>query len=74
MRGFAVVASEVRVLAQKTQESTGSIQRMISNLQTGSDRATTSMQETLGEGACSRYRWLSPPIGLYKALCCRTTA
>lgn len=48
-RGFAVVASEVRVLAQKTQESTGSIQRMISNLQTGSDRATTSMQETLGK-------------------------
>ncbi|SFB07823.1 methyl-accepting chemotaxis protein [Pseudomonas sp. NFPP24] len=48
-RGFAVVASEVRVLAQKTQESTGSIQQMISNLQTGSDRAATSMQETLGK-------------------------
>ncbi|WP_405125958.1 methyl-accepting chemotaxis protein [Pseudomonas marginalis] len=48
-RGFAVVASEVRVLAQKTQESTGNIQQMISNLQSGSDRASSSMQETLGK-------------------------
>ena len=46
-RGFAVVASEVRTLAQKTQESTGNIQLMIANLQAGSDRAATSMQETL---------------------------
>lgn len=46
-RGFAVVASEVRMLAQKTQESTGSIQDMIANLQGGADRATHSMQETL---------------------------
>ncbi len=46
-RGFAVVASEVRVLAQKTQESTGDIQQMIANLQAGSDRAARSMQETL---------------------------
>ena len=48
-RGFAVVASEVRVLAQKTQESTGNIQQMISNLQSGSDRASSSMQDTLGK-------------------------
>ncbi|WP_053147023.1 methyl-accepting chemotaxis protein [Pseudomonas sp. P97.38] len=48
-RGFAVVASEVRTLAQKTQESTGSIQQMISNLQAGSDRAALSMQQTLGK-------------------------
>ncbi|MEX5629624.1 methyl-accepting chemotaxis protein [Pseudomonas marginalis] len=48
-RGFAVVASEVRVLAQKTQESTGNIQQMISNLKSGSDRASSSMQETLGK-------------------------
>ncbi|MEL7558231.1 methyl-accepting chemotaxis protein [Stutzerimonas chloritidismutans] len=46
-RGFAVVASEVRTLAQKTQESTGSIQDMIANLQGGADRAARSMQETL---------------------------
>ncbi|KAF0252629.1 MULTISPECIES: methyl-accepting chemotaxis protein [Pseudomonas] len=48
-RGFAVVASEVRTLAQKTQESTGSIQQMISNLQAGSDRASTSMHVTLAK-------------------------
>ncbi|MFJ1340887.1 methyl-accepting chemotaxis protein [Pseudomonas caricapapayae] len=48
-RGFAVVASEVRTLAQRTQESTGSIQQMISNLQIGSDRASSSMLETLGK-------------------------
>ncbi len=46
-RGFAVVASEVRTLAQKTQESTGNIQQMITNLQSGSDRASVSMQHTL---------------------------
>lgn len=48
-RGFAVVASEVRVLAQKTQESTGSIQEMIANLQSGADKASRSMQETLAK-------------------------
>jgi len=48
-RGFAVVASEVRTLAQKTQESTGSIQDMIANLQGGADRAARSMQDTLSK-------------------------
>ena len=48
-RGFAVVADEVRSLAQKTQQSTGSIQQMISHLQSGSDRATQAMQETLSQ-------------------------
>ncbi|MDR6676090.1 methyl-accepting chemotaxis protein [Pseudomonas oryzihabitans] len=48
-RGFAVVADEVRALAQKTQQSTGNIQQMISHLQAGSDRATQAMQETLSQ-------------------------
>ncbi|ALQ02886.1 Methyl-accepting chemotaxis protein I (serine chemoreceptor protein) [Pseudomonas brassicacearum] len=48
-RGFAVVATEVRTLAQRTQESTGNIQDMITKLQAGSDRATSSKQETLSK-------------------------
>ncbi|NLS12680.1 methyl-accepting chemotaxis protein [Vibrio sp. SM6] len=42
-RGFAVVADEVRNLASKTQESTVSIQDIITRLQLQSEKANTNM-------------------------------
>lgn len=44
-RGFAVVADEVRSLAQKTQDSTHQIEKLISTLQQGSDNAVNSMAQ-----------------------------
>lgn len=46
-RGFAVVADEVRSLAQKTQESTSSIEEMISKLQASAYKASEVMQRSM---------------------------
>jgi len=42
-RGFAVVADEVRNLAGRTQDCTKQIQQMVTNLQTGSRNAISTM-------------------------------
>jgi methyl-accepting chemotaxis protein len=45
-RGFAVVADEVRSLAQRTQESTSEIEKIIDELQKASIEANDSMNES----------------------------
>lgn len=45
-RGFAVVADEVRLLAQRTQQSTEEVQNMIDSLQTNSRAAVQVIQES----------------------------
>ncbi|SBS28190.1 Methyl-accepting chemotaxis protein PctB [Marinomonas aquimarina] len=44
-RGFAVVADEVRVLAQRTQQSTEEIKQVVERLQKGSRSAVDTMQQ-----------------------------
>ena len=43
-RGFAVVADEVRTLAQRTQDSTTEIERIIEQLQNGANSAVQSVE------------------------------
>jgi methyl-accepting chemotaxis protein len=45
-RGFAVVADEVRTLAQRTQQSTGTVRVIIERLQAQSQRAVANMTQS----------------------------
>jgi len=47
-RGFAVVADEVRTLAQRTQQSTHEIEKMIEKLHNGTQNAVAAMNESQG--------------------------
>lgn len=48
-KGFSVVADEVRLLAQKTSQSTVSIQELVNSLQEGANEAVNSVHTCLGK-------------------------
>ena len=52
-RGFAVVADEVRTLAQRTQQSTEEIEKMIAELQNGTKEASQAMQKSCDQANIS---------------------
>ncbi len=52
-RGFAVVADEVRSLAQRTQEATEQIQKMIGQLQEGAHQAVKVMNSSQSQAQSS---------------------
>lgn len=45
-RGFAVVADEVRSLAQRTQASTGEVEKMLGTIQQAGEEAAQNMQQS----------------------------
>ncbi|MGE8410259.1 MAG: methyl-accepting chemotaxis protein [Pseudomonas sp.] len=45
-RGFAVVADEVRALAQRTQQSTGEIERLVSSLRANAQASVAQIQDS----------------------------
>lgn len=70
-RGFAVVADEVRTLAQRTQESTSQIEKIIGELQEKAEDAYTSTQRgqslanngiTLTEKSAESFHYLSDKL------------
>jgi len=52
-RGFAVVADEVRALAQRTQQSTGEIDLMVSSIMQSTDEAMVAMRGSYDQAQCT---------------------